>query len=156
MNRLRIPISLFVGLAAFAAGGVLPARAAGGSESKPYVVTVNYTGAATTTATAYPALTTQEQVASEGVGSALAGPRPSDGRVAIATTDAAGRPVAAWVYFIRPGRDSYSTKLICSSTHKPLPINSEYAVAVALAAGECGSGHSAPTRGEVTFTFTKR
>lgn len=156
MKRLRTPLSLFLATAALVAGGILPARASGGSQNKPYVVTVNYAGATTTTLTAYPALTTQEQFSAEGLGSALAGPRPSDKRAAIRVTDAAGRPVAAWVYFIRPGRDAYSTKLICPSTDTPLPINSEYAVAVALAVGECGGGHSVPTRGEVTFTFTKR
>lgn len=120
----------------------------------PYVTEVNYTGFTTSTITPYPAVFSQELFSREAVGSALAAPRDRDDRAKVTVSDVSGRPTAGWVYFIKPGQDSYTTRLICPSTKKALPIDPHYAIVVSLAVGECGGDTSLPTRGKITFTFS--
>ncbi len=150
-------------LRAFAAGCLIaalahPAGASAAAEGqrRPYVVTINYTGFGTTTATPFPAVFTQEQFSQESVGGTAAGGRPSSRKVDVRIKDVTGRRAAGWVYYVEAGAGStFSTKLICSATRRPLTINSKYAVLVILAAGDCAGEPSIPTRGSVRFSFTE-
>jgi hypothetical protein len=124
---------------------------------RPRTSTANYTGFGAITESAYPAVFSQERFSEEGVGTAFGIATRREKRVGVKLYDVAGQNAAAWVYFVRPGGgESYSTRLICPETTRPLPIDPEFAIVVITAVGQCGGQPSVPSRGQVVFTYYKR
>jgi hypothetical protein len=134
-------------------GALAPLTQAG----KKIVIVRNYTAPGGTTAAEYPNVFTQDVSGAESFGGAIAYTEGKENRVRIVAEDATGLPAAMRVFVVRDGKPNATPILLCDGqTEAPLKFQPGSGIQVFMVAGECNGAPAAPTRGTLTFTFSRK